>query len=90
MALAWLDNANNETGFTIERSAGGAFVQVAQVGANVTTYLDSGLAANTAYDYRVAAFNGAGRRSIRISDRTYWRVGHLEHRADSDRDESVE
>ena len=60
IALSWQDNANNETGFTIERSAGGAFVQVAQVGANVTTYLDSGLAANTAYDYRVAAFNGAG------------------------------
>ena len=44
--LAWADNANNETGFKVERSApGGTFVQVALVGANVTTYSDTGGAA---------------------------------------------
>ncbi|MBM3753277.1 MAG: hypothetical protein FJW38_04780 [Acidobacteria bacterium] len=35
--LSWTDNANDETGFRIERSSsGGAFAEVAVVGANVT------------------------------------------------------
>ena len=63
IALAWSDNSTNESGFKIERSAGGAFTQIGQVGANVTTYLDTGLAPNTAYDYRVFAFNSSGNSS---------------------------
>ena len=58
--LAWLDNSDNETGFRIERSTGGAFTLLAQVGANVTTFVDTGLSPNTAYDYRLVAVNGAG------------------------------
>jgi len=35
-------------------------VEIAQVGANATTYPDTGLASNTRYRYRVRAFNGSG------------------------------
>jgi hypothetical protein len=61
LGLAWSDNSNNEDGFKIERrSPGGSFVEVARVGANVTTYTDSNLAAGAAYCYTVRAFNSAG------------------------------
>lgn len=61
LRLAWSDNSNNEDGFKIERkSSGGSFVEVARVGANVTTYTDSNLAAGAAYCYTVRAFNDAG------------------------------
>jgi hypothetical protein len=59
--LSWKDNANNETGFRIERRlAGGSYSQIAAVGANVTTYTDAGLAANSTYTYRVRAYNSTG------------------------------
>ncbi len=61
--LRWQDNAGTEDGFGIERCAGTgctAFSQIAVVGHDVTTYVDSGLARNAAYSYRVRAFNGAG------------------------------
>ena len=60
--LAWTDNSNNESGFKIERCQGNGcsnFAQIAQVGANVTTFPDTGLSPNTRYRYRVRAFNGA-------------------------------
>jgi beta-lactamase superfamily II metal-dependent hydrolase len=61
IALSWTDNSGNEDGFRIERrSGGGSFAEIATVGANVTTYGDTGLAASTAYEYRVRAFNGGG------------------------------
>src|SRR4029078_4550210 len=53
LVLNWLDNSSNETGFRIERSGGGAFAQVATVGANVRTWTDSGLPAHTLYDCTV-------------------------------------
>jgi hypothetical protein len=57
--LAWKDNSNNESGFLIERKtgAGGTYAQVAQVGPNETTYMDTALAAATTYVYRVRAAN---------------------------------
>jgi predicted phage tail protein len=61
--LSWTDNSNNETGFKIERCQGSGcttFVQVAQVGANVTTFNNTGLARNTRYRFRVRAFNAVG------------------------------
>jgi hypothetical protein len=59
--LAWTDTSGNETGFRIERaSAGGAFTAVANVGANVTTFSNTGLAAGTTYQYRVIASNAYG------------------------------
>src|SRR5206468_6693122 len=42
VSLAWTDNANNETGFKIQRKKGatGTYTQIATRGANVTTYSD--------------------------------------------------
>jgi hypothetical protein len=61
--LSWVDNSDNETGFKIERCKNATctnFVEVAQVGANVTTFANTGLTKNTTYNYRVRAFNGGG------------------------------
>jgi transcriptional regulator CtsR len=59
--LSWADNSANETGFLVEQATGsGAFVQVATLGANVTTYSATGLVASTAYGFRVRATNATG------------------------------
>jgi hypothetical protein len=59
--LNWTDNSVDETGFLVERSTDGIyFMQIATVGADVTTYADSGLTPNTTYTYRVRATNAAG------------------------------
>ncbi len=61
--LSWADNSGNESGFQIERCKTAnctTFVQIAQVGANVTTFADTSLNKNTAYNYRVRAFNAGG------------------------------
>ena len=61
--LSWIDNANNETGFSIERCEGNNctnFAQIATTGANVTSFPNTGLTPNTRYRYRVQAFNGSG------------------------------
>ena len=60
--LSWTDNAGNETGFKIERSKrdNTVFVEVATVGADVTTYSDTGLKKRTVYYYRIRATNANG------------------------------
>ena len=61
LLVSWADNANNETGYRIDRSAnGGAFSQAAQLGTNATSFTDTGLAAGTTYAYRVSSFNSSG------------------------------
>jgi hypothetical protein len=57
--LNWTDQSNNETGFQIERKTGvgGTYSQIGTVGANVTTYSDTGLTAGTTFVYRVRSFN---------------------------------
>jgi hypothetical protein len=60
--LSWTDNAGTETGYRVERSVGGLnnFAFSVNLGSNATSYSDSGLAADTTYDYRVAAVNNSG------------------------------
>jgi hypothetical protein len=61
--LTWRDNANNETGFRIERCQGSGctnFTTIATVGANVTSFRNTGLARDTSYTYRIQAINAAG------------------------------
>ncbi|MFN7826569.1 MAG: fibronectin type III domain-containing protein, partial [Acidobacteriota bacterium] len=59
--LSWTDNSTNENGFRIRRKTGtGAYVDVATVAANVSTYQNTGLAASTTYVYQVIAFNDFG------------------------------
>jgi len=60
LVLNWADTSSVESGFRVERSSGGGFSQVGQVGANATGFTDSGLTAGTSYTYRVYAFNSAG------------------------------
>ena len=61
--LTWTDNANNETGFIIERAIGaGPFttlITVAASNGNVS-YTDTTVTAGNTYSYRVAALNSAG------------------------------
>jgi len=59
--LAWMDNSTDENSFEIERSLDGtSFSLLTTVGADTTSYPDTGLSAATAYFYRVLASNGAG------------------------------
>ena len=60
--LAWQDNSSNESAFKIERKtgAGGTWAQIAQVGPNEKTYMDTALNAVTTYVYRVRAANFGG------------------------------
>jgi hypothetical protein len=59
--LAWTNSSVGVSGFKIERkNADGSFSTLAGVGANVTTYPDSGLNSGTSYTYRVRSANAAG------------------------------
>jgi subtilisin family serine protease len=61
ITISWTDNSGNESGFRIERSTNGVdFTTLTTVGANVTSFRDTGLAASTSYTYRVAAVNSNG------------------------------
>jgi titin len=64
VSLAWTDNANNETGFKVQRKqgVGGTYTQIATPGANVTTFTDNdpALLDGTQYYYKVCATNSAG------------------------------
>ncbi|MES2733800.1 MAG: PA14 domain-containing protein [Bacteroidota bacterium] len=60
--LTWQDNALNENGFIIERkvNASGAYVQLATVAANTTSYQDNSphTASDDYYYYRVRSYRG--------------------------------
>jgi len=60
--LKWTDNTTTETGFKIERKTGvtGAWSEIFIAGANVITYQNIALPANTTYYYRVRAYNALG------------------------------
>ena len=63
--LAWTYLSSDEMGFAVERCTGtaaaciasGSFSQTGQTGANVASFADTTLHANTTYSYRVRAFN---------------------------------
>ncbi len=57
--LNWTDNSDDEDGFRIYRDGS----EVATVGANVTSFKDTGLSAGTTYTYYVAAYNTHGESS---------------------------
>jgi hypothetical protein len=60
--VTWTDNSSNETGFSLERKTGsaGTWAEIAALGANATSYSDTGPSAGTTYFYRVRATNSAG------------------------------
>jgi uncharacterized ParB-like nuclease family protein len=57
--LTWTDNSTNEDGFIIERSSNPAttWTEVGRVDYNVKTFGDATVQPNTAYTYRVKAWN---------------------------------
>ncbi len=60
VALTWIDNANNEAGFNIERCAGIGctnFLPLTVVGPNTASYNDNAVAGTTTYRYQVRAYN---------------------------------
>ena len=66
VGLSWTDNAGNETGYKIERSANGVngWTQIGTAAANATTYSDTTVSQGTTYYYRVRAYNGSGNSNV--------------------------
>jgi len=69
VTIAWYDQADNETGFIIERQAvpvTGPYVQIADIptpndgGVGGVTYVDKTSGSTKTYNYRVAAYNASG------------------------------
>jgi hypothetical protein len=59
--LTWTDWAANETGFRVDRSTDGtSFAQLAIANADATAFVDRERTPQTAYWYRVTAFNSSG------------------------------
>src|ERR1044071_2343043 len=59
--LTWLDNANNESNYHLERSLdGNAWTEIATLGANTVSFSSTGLNGSTTYYFRVRASNSAG------------------------------
>src|SRR5207244_10575659 len=60
--LTWTDNSTDETNFVVERALTSAFASITSftLPAGTISFSDTGLAAGTAYYYRVKAINGAG------------------------------
>jgi len=62
--ISWSDQADNETGFRVERQVNsGAWQLVSTLSANTLQYNDTQIAAGSSYQYRVAPFNEAGTAS---------------------------
>jgi len=62
VVLSWVDNSDNEDGFSIERSISDStsFIEIGTVGEGLTTFTDMNLQPGTAYYYRVKAYNDMG------------------------------
>src|SRR5690606_25391597 len=62
ITLTWVDNADNEEGYKVERlsSDGETYTEIAQLPANTTTYEDGSLQYNTVFTYRISAHNAIG------------------------------
>ena len=60
ITLTWTDTSQSETGFKIERKAGGSYGALVTAPANSTVFADTGLNPHTAYTYRIRATNAGG------------------------------
>ena len=56
--LDWVDNANNESRFEVERTLGTTPTILSAGGANTVRYTDSQVTSGTTYSYRVRACGG--------------------------------
>ncbi len=59
--LTWNDNSSDELGFKLERRVAGesAYSQIAELAADTTSYTDSRVVGESAYDYRIRSYNEA-------------------------------
>lgn len=61
LTLRWTDNANNETGFLLQRSTDRAnWTQIVDGTSNTILFTDTGLTTGATYYYRVRAYNSSG------------------------------
>jgi titin len=75
--LSWNDNSDNETGFKIQRKIeGGSYLEIATLGANITSYNDTSLSPNTKYYYKVIAYNSFGQSSSNEASATTLPLGN--------------
>ncbi|HET9693603.1 MAG TPA: zinc-dependent metalloprotease family protein, partial [Steroidobacteraceae bacterium] len=58
--LTWSDMATDESGFAIDRSEGGDYVEIARLGPGVTRFVDSSVIPRRTYSYRVRAVGHDG------------------------------
>ncbi|MFB6291432.1 MAG: fibronectin type III domain-containing protein [Candidatus Bipolaricaulia bacterium] len=58
--ITWVDNSDNEDGFRVYRNG----KKIADLAPNTTEYVDTGLAENSSYTYRVSSYNEAGESSF--------------------------
>lgn len=78
ISLSWTDNAAGEDGYDIYRSSDGAtFEKIATIGADSTSFTDSGLSGGTTYTYRVAASNTIPANSPFSNDATATTTGSI-------------
>jgi hypothetical protein len=65
IALTWTDESSDETGFKVQRSQNGVnWSEIASLGSNVTSFINTGLSAGTTYSYRVYAYNSIGNSAL--------------------------
>ena len=68
--LDWVDNSTNEQGFLIERKTTGDYTLLAVVAANVITYTDATVVADTGYYYRLRGYLTESNAYIYFGKRT--------------------
>lgn len=68
--LDWIDNSDNETGFTLQRRREGTsgWINAAELESDTSSYIDVNLESGTRYTYRIRAFNGAGVSNYSATD----------------------
>lgn len=65
ISLTWLDNATDETGYKVQRSADGInWLEIAALDANATGFSDTGLQPQQTLSYRVLAWNSVGNSAL--------------------------
>ncbi len=78
VGLAWLERANNENGYKIERRAIPAvgpppeFAEIATVGMDVAGFVDTTAVTFVHYEYRVASYNGMGQSPYSNTAHVVW------------------
>ncbi|MBT8062987.1 MAG: fibronectin type III domain-containing protein [Gammaproteobacteria bacterium] len=62
ISLSWMHPSSDETGFELERApaGSGSWAQVATPSGGAESFVDGGLPASTAFDYRLRAVNAGG------------------------------